>query len=79
MWPWVFRGAQTYSPYVIFPFAFVIGAIGYNLETLLSDRETPANQEAVLERRRQRQSAQGNQDDFKVPNTIFDRFKKPDT
>ena len=38
MWPLVLQFARTYAPVVVFPFAFVIGVIGYNMESYASDK-----------------------------------------
>ena len=32
MWPALMVAARTYAPFVVFPFAFIIGAIGYSIE-----------------------------------------------
>ncbi|XP_038219894.1 small integral membrane protein 12 [Zerene cesonia] len=41
MWPLIFRFLRTNAPYITLPVAAVVGLIGYNLESLLSDRYTP--------------------------------------
>ncbi|KAI2804301.1 hypothetical protein BLOT_003282 [Blomia tropicalis] len=33
--------ARAYAPYVVFPFALVIGTIGYNIEWKLRDKNNP--------------------------------------
>lgn len=73
MWPALFRLARTYAPAIVFPFAFIIGAIGYKLESVISDRQTPWRQ-SVIERREERKQQESDQDVFTVPKTIFDRF-----
>ncbi|XP_049883955.1 small integral membrane protein 12 [Pectinophora gossypiella] len=53
MWPLLFRFLRTNAPYITLPVAAIVGVIGYNLESLLSDRYTPYNkpvQDQRLER-----------------------------
>lgn len=38
-----FRVLRTYAPYITLPFAAVVGFIGYNLESIVSDKYTPYN------------------------------------
>lgn len=54
MWPVLFTALRTYAPYVTFPVAFVVGAVGYHLEW--SVRGTPKAREeiSILERREER-------------------------
>ncbi|XP_053303059.1 small integral membrane protein 12 [Pleuronectes platessa] len=39
MWPLVWTAMRTYAPYVTFPVALVVGAVGYHLEWFI--RGTP--------------------------------------
>lgn len=71
MWPAIFAAMRTYAPVVVFPFAFVIGVVGYNFESLVSDKYTPYPK-SVLEKRAERKMSEP-QEDFVVPKTIFDR------
>ena len=73
MWPALIAFARAYAPAIVFPFAVVIGAIGYNLEGAVSDKSTPWK-ESVHDRREQRKM--DGEEGFQVPNTIFDRNKK---
>uniref|UniRef100_A0A336K369 CSON008441 protein n=1 Tax=Culicoides sonorensis TaxID=179676 RepID=A0A336K369_CULSO len=41
MWPVILTFLRSNAVYVTLPFAVVIGAIGYNLENILSDKHTP--------------------------------------
>ena len=41
MIPIILAVARTYAPYVVFPFAVVIGTIGYNIEWKFRDKNTP--------------------------------------
>ncbi|XP_013200554.2 small integral membrane protein 12 [Amyelois transitella] len=53
MWPLLLRFLRTNAPYITLPVAAIIGVIGYNIESLLSDRYTPYNksvQDQRLER-----------------------------
>ncbi|CAG4949009.1 unnamed protein product [Parnassius apollo] len=43
MWPIIMQFLRTNAPYITLPIAAVVGIIGYNLESLLSDRYTPYN------------------------------------
>ncbi|XP_039876669.1 small integral membrane protein 12 isoform X1 [Simochromis diagramma] len=43
MWPVVWTALRTYAPYVTFPVAFVVGAVGYHLEWFI--RGTPKSRE----------------------------------
>ncbi|XP_046975795.1 small integral membrane protein 12 [Vanessa cardui] len=43
MWPILMQFLRTNAPYITLPIAAVVGVIGYNLESLLSDRYTPYN------------------------------------
>ena len=77
MWPALIAAARAYAPILVFPFAFTIGVIGYNLESAVSDKHTPWK-ESVIDRREKRKLEESDQqeDSFKVPETIFDRSKK---
>lgn len=54
MWPVVWTAARTYAPYVTFPVALVVGAVGYHLEWFV--RGTPKMKEemSILEQREER-------------------------
>jgi len=75
MWPALIAFARAYAPALVFPFAVVIGTIGYNLEGAVSDKSTPW-QESVHDRRAKRKELQTEDEEFKLPPTIFDRNKK---
>lgn len=40
---------RTNAPYITLPVAAIVGVIGYNLESLLSDRYTPYNSKSYIE------------------------------
>lgn len=39
MLPAIWAIARVYAPYIVFPVAVIVGAVGYNLENILSDRK----------------------------------------
>ncbi|XP_058836143.1 small integral membrane protein 12 [Topomyia yanbarensis] len=41
MWPIIMNVLRTRAPYVTLPIAAIIGVIGYNIESLISDKYTP--------------------------------------
>ncbi|KAM3955683.1 small integral membrane protein 12-A [Aphomia sociella] len=53
MWPLLLRVLRSNAPYLTLPVAAVVGVIGYNLESLLSDRYTPYNK-SVQDQRMER-------------------------
>jgi len=53
MWPIIWQILRTRAPYITLPFAALVGVIGYNLESMLSDKYTPYK-EAVQEQRLER-------------------------
>ncbi len=73
MWPALVALVRTYAPIIVFPFAFTIGVVGYNLEGWMSDKETPWKK-SVIERREDRKDK--GEEEFKIPKTVFDRFKE---
>lgn len=90
MWPAILAAGRAYAPWVVLPFAVVVGAIGYNLENVLSDKQTPWKKSAI-ERRQERllqensENPEANVDgdlnslknpDF-VPKTIFEKNISP--
>jgi hypothetical protein len=42
MIPAIWAVLRAYTPYIVFPFAVVIGAIGYKLESVLTDKQIGA-------------------------------------
>ncbi|KAM5181252.1 small integral membrane protein 12 isoform 1-T2 [Mantella aurantiaca] len=54
MWPLIMAAARTYAPYITFPVALVVGAVGYHLEWFV--RGTPKTKEepSILEKREER-------------------------
>lgn len=47
MYPALIAAARAYAPWVVLPFAVVIGGIGYTLEGQLSDKYTPWKKSAI--------------------------------
>ncbi|MEQ2173364.1 Small integral membrane protein 12, partial [Goodea atripinnis] len=55
MWPLVWTAMRTYAPYVTFPVAFVVGAVGYHLEWFIRGTPKPREEEkGILELREER-------------------------
>lgn len=52
--PALYAALRVYAPYVTFPVALIVGIIGYNFESIVSDRYTPNKKESVDEERRER-------------------------
>lgn len=45
---------RTYAPYVTFPAAFVVGAVGYHLEWFVRGTPKPREEKGILELREER-------------------------
>ena len=85
MWPALMAAIRTNAPYVVFPFACIVGVIGYTIEGRVSDKYTPW-QESVIKRREKRQleeqtengagSSLENPVDF-VPKNVFQKNQSP--
>ncbi|KAL1777273.1 small integral membrane protein 12 [Sigmodon hispidus] len=56
MWPVLWTVVRTYAPYVTFPVAFVVGAVGYHLEWFIrgKDPQPMEEEKSILERREDR-------------------------
>ena len=75
---------RTYAPYLVFPFAFVVGGIGYMFETRFRSSRSLQQAESTLESRQDRQLDWVQDDPTKVdklsrdelPRDIFDRQEK---
>lgn len=68
MWPLAAALLRRYViPVVVFPVALVIGTIGYNVETMLSDRYTPATVTSVKQDREERMMRETAGDPAAVP------------
>ncbi|XP_070579149.1 uncharacterized protein [Ptychodera flava] len=55
MWQIVLAGARAYAPYVTFPFAVVVGVIGYNIEHFVRGEKKGPNVHQIVEERNERQ------------------------
>ncbi|EDO43124.1 predicted protein [Nematostella vectensis] len=56
MWPLILAGARAYAPYIVFPFAVTVGAVGYIFETRFRNAEKwQKTTESTLEQRSDRQ------------------------
>jgi hypothetical protein len=84
VWPIILQAARVYAPYVVFPFALVVGFVGYNFEWLVRGSEsTLAKPYSIAEERDKRmlEETEGKdpnafsplKDKAFVPKTIFDR------
>ncbi|XP_067863086.1 small integral membrane protein 12 [Heptranchias perlo] len=59
MWPVLWTALRTYAPYITFPVAFVVGAVGYNLEWFIrGDLQQPAEEKSIFELREERKLAE---------------------
>ncbi|CAK6949726.1 small integral membrane protein 12 isoform X1 [Scomber scombrus] len=55
MWPILWTAMRTYAPYVTFPVAFVVGAVGYHLEWFIRGTPNPREEEkSIVELREER-------------------------
>lgn len=55
MLPVMWAVIRTYAPYVTFPVAFVVGAVGYHLEWFIrKDMPLPKEEKSILEQREDR-------------------------
>ncbi|XP_069865086.1 small integral membrane protein 12 isoform X1 [Dipodomys merriami] len=54
MWPVFWTMVRTYAPYVTFPVAFVVGAVGYHLEWFIRGKDPqPVEEEKSISERRE--------------------------
>ncbi|XP_011356226.1 small integral membrane protein 12 isoform X1 [Pteropus medius] len=54
MWPVLWTVVRTYAPYVTFPVAFVVGAVGYHLEWFIRGKDPqPMEEEKSISERRE--------------------------
>ncbi|XP_028936050.1 small integral membrane protein 12 isoform X1 [Ornithorhynchus anatinus] len=54
MWPVIWTAVRAYAPYITFPVAFVVGAVGYHLEWFIRGKEPqPAEEEKSISERRE--------------------------
>uniref|UniRef100_A0A8D2AH53 Small integral membrane protein 12 n=1 Tax=Sciurus vulgaris TaxID=55149 RepID=A0A8D2AH53_SCIVU len=54
MWPVFWTVVRTYAPYVTFPVAFVVGAVGYHLEWFIRGKDPqPMEEEKSISERRE--------------------------
>ncbi|XP_039536855.1 small integral membrane protein 12 [Pimephales promelas] len=55
MWPLIWTAMRTYAPYVTFPVAFVVGAVGYQLEWFIRGTpNAPGEERGIAELREDR-------------------------
>lgn len=82
VWPVILAGARVYAPYLVFPFALTVGAIGYVFETRFRNQDKwQKAPESTLEERSNRQldklldstEVEKLQYSQGIPKTMFDR------
>jgi len=86
MWPIIANFVRVNAPYLVLPIAATVGFIGYNFESIVSDRYTPFK-DSVVQRREERrleelkESNAANVESIKehtfVPKTIFEKNVSP--
>ncbi|WAR19276.1 SI12B-like protein [Mya arenaria] len=87
MWNVILATARAYAPAITLPIAIVVGFIGYNAETLFSDKTTPYKEKTKIEEREERKLREiegelDNEDNQRyskgIPKTVLDRnqFRK---
>lgn len=54
MWPVLWTAMRTYAPYVTFPVALVVGAVGYHLEWFIRGTPNQVEEKSILELREER-------------------------
>lgn len=74
---------RQYAPYVVWPFAAVVGFVGYNFEAIIGRKETPFKAEGIKEERDERKFEEMKTHDASdvpslkskhgIPKTILDR------
>ncbi|XP_055512149.1 small integral membrane protein 12 isoform X1 [Leucoraja erinacea] len=58
MWPVLWTAIRVYAPYITFPLAFVVGAVGYNIEWFIRGNQQPVQKESIFELREERRLAE---------------------
>ena len=87
MWPVIWNFLRINAPYITVPFAAIVGVIGYNVESLISDKFTPFKTRSVEEERDERLLKELENTDAKamdslkekkfVPKSIFEKNVSP--
>ncbi|XP_061884935.1 small integral membrane protein 12-like [Entelurus aequoreus] len=54
MWPVFWTAMRTYAPYITFPVALVVGAVGYHLEWVVRGTPKPREEKSIVELREER-------------------------
>nr|XP_006811962.1 PREDICTED: small integral membrane protein 12-like [Saccoglossus kowalevskii] len=79
MWPLILASVRTYAPYVTFPFAVVVGIVGYNIEKFVRKNKQSPQVHRVLEERNDRQlDQQLGQEDATQVASLKDYKPKPE-
>ncbi|XP_023172558.1 small integral membrane protein 12-A [Drosophila hydei] len=82
MWPIIMALLRRNAVYITLPAAAVVGFVGYNLESLLSDKYTPYSP-SIQEIRSQRQVAENlvenavNVEKLKLSSSVLERNLSP--
>ena len=66
MIPYLIAIARSYAPWIMLPAAIVVGTIGYNVESMLSNKWTPGENSSIQEKRDSRILEQLESDPTKV-------------
>lgn len=84
MWPLIVNFIRVNSVYVTFPFAVVIGFIGYNFENIVGRESTPWKTKSIQEERDERileskdiaTEVKSLKSKIDIPKTVLDRNDK---
>ncbi|KAM9321458.1 small integral membrane protein 12 [Gastrophryne carolinensis] len=58
MWPLLWTAVRTYAPYITFPVAFVVGAVGYQLEWFMRGSKQQTKEELSIQEKREERALQ---------------------
>uniref|UniRef100_UPI00398F84E9 small integral membrane protein 12 n=1 Tax=Pristiophorus japonicus TaxID=55135 RepID=UPI00398F84E9 len=76
MWPVLWTAVRMYAPYITFPVAFVVGAVGYNLEWFIrGDQPQPVQEKSIFELREERKLAEITNKDYTKVLSLKDKLE----
>jgi uncharacterized protein YxeA len=83
VWPVILGFARTYATYIVWPVAFVVGIVGYNIESYRREgKEIEWKSKTIEDERLERQLKENEQQDVTevkelkyIPKLIFDKNK----